>query len=392
MSAPDVGDDERRLVDEVLRSGRLSMGPMLARFEEEFAACAGVPHAVGVSSGTAGLHLGMIAAGVGDGDLVVTSPFSFVASANAILYERGIPVFVDIDPETLALDAGRAAEAVESLARRLPDRGRWLPRGARVSPGTLRAVVPVHVFGRPAEIDGLAAAARAHGVALVEDACEAVGARTGGRPVGTAGDAGVFAFYPNKQMTTGEGGMLVTAHATWDELFRSLRNQGRDGDARWLHHVRLGFNYRLDEMSAAVGLAQLRRLDALLAGRRAVASAYDARLKSVAGVSPLSAPGPRVEKSWFVYVVRLDPAIDRSRLMERLEARGVPTRPYFSPIHLQPFYRDRFGFEPGDFPHTEEAARRLLALPFHAGLAEDDLDYVCGCLADESARARDSAA
>jgi dTDP-4-amino-4,6-dideoxygalactose transaminase len=392
MSAPEIGDDERRLVDEVLRSGRLSMGPMLSRFEEEFAARFGVARAVGVSSGTAGLHLAMLAAGVGDGDLVVTSPFSFVASANAILYERGIPVFVDIDPVTLALDPARAAEAVDALARRLPNRRRFMPRGARDAGGALRAVLPVHVFGRPAELDGLAASARAHGVALVEDACEAIGARDGGRFAGTAGDAAVFAFYPNKQMTTGEGGMLVTPRADWDALFRSLRNQGRDGDARWLHHVRLGFNYRLDEMSAAVGLAQLRRLDALLARRRAVAAAYDERLRNVAGVSPLAGPGPGVEKSWFVYVVRLDPGIDRTRLMESLEARGVPTRPYFSPIHLQPFYRERFGFEPGDFPHTEEAARRLLALPFHAALSEDDLDYACACLAEEAARARDSAA
>ncbi|MCM3876888.1 MAG: DegT/DnrJ/EryC1/StrS family aminotransferase, partial [Thermoanaerobaculia bacterium] len=271
-------------MDEVLRSGRLSMGPMLARFEEEFAARFRVPHAAGVSSGTAGLHLAVIAAGVREGDLVITSPFSFIASANAILYERGVPVFVDIDPETLALDETRAAEAIDAIARRLPTRARWLPRAARDSGAPLRAVLPVHVFGRPAELPGVVAAARTHGLAVIEDACEAIGASADGVLSGTAGDAGVFAFYPNKQMTTGEGGMLVTPHRTWDELVRSLRNQGRSGDARWLHHERLGYNYRLDEMSAALGLAQLRRLDALLERRRVVAAAYDARVMALVGV------------------------------------------------------------------------------------------------------------
>ncbi len=393
LSCADVGEDERVLVEDVLRSGRLATGPVLDQFEREFASRLGAAHAVAVSSGTAGLHLSVIAAGVSDGDLVVTSPFSFIASANAILYERGVPVFVDIDPVTLALDEARAAETIETLAvGTRPARARLLPPLARGGAGALRAVLPVHVFGRPARLGAILASARTHGISVLEDACEALGASADGVPAGTAGDAGVFAFYPNKQMTTGEGGMIVTDRPEWAELFRSLRNQGRGGDARWLHHERLGYNYRLDELSAAVGLAQVRRLDALLASRAAVARTYDARLRGFADGAPLSPVGPRETNGWFVYVVRLGADVDRDRLIDRLEAQGVPARPYFPAIHLQPFYRERFGWKPGDFPNAEEASRRLLALPFHARLTADDVDFVCSRLEDEAERARTSAA
>ncbi len=372
LSSPDIGSEERRLVDEVLRSGQLSNGPALVAFEREFAARLGVRHAVAVSSGTAALHLGMLAAGLRDGDSVVTTPFSFIASANAILFEHGTPVFVDIDPQTLAMDPQATVDAIEALA----------------PTGRLRAVLPVHVFGRPAEMDAIAAAARRHGVCVVEDACEAIGASLDGVPVGRLGDAAAFGFYPNKQITTGEGGVLVTDREDWARLARSLRNQGRSDDGSWLHHERLGFNYRMDDLSAAVGLAQIRRLDELLAKRAAVAARYDEWFQNVDGVMPLPPARAGIGVSWFVYVVRLAAGVDREPLTARLAARGVPSRPYFPSIHLQPFYRHRFGFRPGLFPHAEAASASLLALPFHGNLPEEDIEHVCVSVLEEIAALR----
>lgn len=367
MSSPDIGSEERWLVDEVLRSGQLSNGPALASFEREFAARLDVRHAIAVSSGTAALHLGMIAAGVSDGDSVLTTPFSFIASANSILFERGIPVFVDIDPDTLTMDPQATVGAIESLA----------------PGGRLRAVLPVHVFGRLTEMEAIVEAARRHGVFIVEDACEAISASLDGVPAGRWGDAAAFGFYPNKQLTTGEGGVLVTDREDWARLARSLRNQGRSEDGSWLHHERLGYNYRMDDLSAAVGLAQLRRLDELLARRAAVAARYDERFRDCDGVSPLPPVRAGMSVSWFVYVVRLAAGIDREQLMVRLAARGIPSRPYFPAIHLQPFYRQRFGFRPGMFPHSEAASASLLALPFHGNLLEEDIEYVSVSVLDE---------
>ena len=367
LSSPDIGPEERQLVDAVLRSGTLAGGAMLTAFEREFAARFGARHAVAMSSGTAALHVAMIAAGVREGDQVITSPFSFVASANSILFERGRPVFVDIDPGTLTMDPAATIAAIEELAPR----------------GRLRAILPIHIFGRPVEMDAIVDAARRHGIPIIEDACEAIGASADGVLAGRWGDAAVFGFFPNKQMTTGEGGMLLTDRDDWAALARSLRNQGRSDDARWLQHERLGYNYRLDEMSAAVGLAQLRRLDELLAKREAVAIRYDALLSSVDGVRPLAPPRTGMRLSWFVYVVRLAPEIDRAGLMSVLSKRGIASRPYFPAIHLQPLYRERFGFRPGMFPHTEAAAESLLALPFHATLATEDVEYVCAAVAEE---------
>lgn len=370
LSAPDIGLEERRLVDAVLRSGTLSGGAMLASFEGEFAARFGARHAVAMSSGTAALHVAMIAAGVNEGDQVITSPFSFVASANSILFQRATPVFVDIDPETLTMDPRATVAAIESLA----------------PAGRLRAILPVHIFGRPVEMGAIARAARSHGIAIIEDACEAIGASADGVLAGRWGDASVFAFYPNKQMTTGEGGVLLTDRDDWAVLARSLRNQGRSADGTWLQHEILGYNYRLGEMSAAVGLAQLRRLDELLAKRDAVAARYNALLGGVRSVRPLAAPRDGMRLSWFVYIIRLDPGIDRNRLMHTLAERGIVSRPYFPPIHLQPFYRERFGFAPGMFPHAEAAGESLLALPFHGNLSDEDIEYVCAAVAEEVAR------
>jgi perosamine synthetase len=367
LSSPDITSEERRLVDEVLRSGQLSFGPMLEAFEREFAAKFGARHAVAMSSGTAALHVAMIAAGVGEGDVVITTPFSFIASANSILFERGVPHFVDIDPETLTMDPAATVHAIETLAPR----------------GRLRAVLPVHIFGRTVEMDAILAAARGNGVTVIEDACEAVGASADGVFAGRWGDVAAFGFYPNKQMTTGEGGVLLTDRDDWARLARSLRNQGRSDSAASLDHERLGFNYRMDSISAAIGLAQIRRLDELLHKREAVATRYNTLLAGLDGVRPLAPPRPGMHLSWFVYVVRLADGIDRDQLRAALAARGIDSRPYFPPIHLQPFYRERFGFRPGMFPHAEAAGASLLALPFHGNLAEEDIDYVCEAVAAE---------
>ena len=374
MSDVEIGDEEIGLVNDVLRSRTLSCGPMIERFELEFANRLGTRFAVAVSSGTAGLHLALIAAGVADGDLVITSPYSFVASANAILYQRATPVFVDINPATLNIDARQVLQALEHLQAGGQDARRWLPRTVAEA-GRVKAVMPVHVFGQPAPIAPIVCAARAYGAAVVEDACEAIAARYLQRQVGTFGDASVFGFFPNKQMTMGEGGVIATDDPEWEALFRSLRNQGRDAAGSWLKYSRLGFNYRLDEMSAALGLGQLRRLDVLLAKRERVAALYGERLH-IPGVDaiPISPASTRV--SWFVYVVRFAPEIDRDGVIQVLAEDGIPSRPYFPPIHLQTFYRERFGFREGDFPHAEAASRATLALPFHANLTADAIDFV----------------
>lgn len=380
MSGPDITGDEIDAVAAVLRTPNLSIGPQIAQFEARFAKYIGTSHAAAVSSGTAGLHLACIAAGVKEGDLVLTTPFSFVASANCILYERAIPVFVDIDPETLNMDPALAASAVDDLAGGASAAQRWLPpamRSASSSVNRLRAMLPVDVFGQPADYDVLNETADKHDLTIIEDACEAVGAEYKGRKAGRLGHVAVFAFYPNKQMTTAEGGIVVTDRAGWDTLYRSLRNQGRDESGTWLNHVRLGYNYRLDEMSAALGLAQMVRLDAILEKRERVAQMYNERLSRLRGMSIPHIAATTTRMSWFVYVVRLDPAIDRNMVMARLREQGISSRPYFTPIHLQPFYVERFGYRPGDFPVTEAVAESTLALPFHSNLQEETIDLVC---------------
>jgi len=366
MSRPDITAAEQEAVKEVLEQPTLSLGPRLDLFERRLAAYVGTAHAAGVSSGTAGLHLAMIAAGVGRGDLVLTTPFSFVASANCALYVGARPVFVDVEPTTLTID-------VDALAQKL----RLLMRSGRRR--RVKAILPVHVFGQPADMDPILELAARHGLAVVADACEANGAEYRGRTAGSLGDAGVFAFYPNKQMTTGEGGMLVTRHAEWDALFRSLRNQGRDVFDGWLTHSRLGYNYRLDELSAALGAAQIARLGAILEARARVAAWYDERLAGLDGVTLPATASWTTRSSWFVYVVRV---AARDYAIRELERRGIPARAYFPPIHLQPFYRKPFGFNQGDFPVAEAAGDTCLALPFFGTMREDEVDAVCGALAE----------
>lgn len=356
LSRPSIDDADVAAVLEVLRSPSLSLGPKLREFEEAMAAYVGASHAVAVNSGTSGLHLCLAASGIKPGDEVVTTPFSFIASANCALYQGARPVFADIDPRTLDIDPNQVE--------------------ARITPRT-RAIVSVDVFGQPAAFEELKAIADRHGLVLIQDACESIGAERNGLRVGTQGQAAVFAFYPNKQMTTGEGGVIVTNDRDYSNVLRSLANQGRDDDGSWMNHVRLGYNYRLDEMSAALGLSQVRRLDAMLQRRAQVAAWYEERLHRLERLTLPHVDPKTTRMSWFVYVIRLDPDVDRARLMEELEGDGVPSRPYFLPIHLQPLYRERFGHQPGDYPVTEAVSRSTLAIPFFTEMTEDQVDYVC---------------
>jgi perosamine synthetase len=377
LALPDITDAERDAVLRVLQSPVLSQGPRAEAFERAVARTFRT-HAVAVCNGTAGLHLAVIAAGIGDHDLAITTPFSFVASANCLLFERAVPVFVDIDPVTLNIDASRVAAAAEALVTGGKSAEPYLPptlRGRRQA-GRLKALLPVHVFGQPADVDPMLGVAGRLGLTVIEDSCEAIGAEYKGRKAGTLGDVGVFAFYPNKQMTTGEGGMLVTPHDDWDALFRSLRNQGRDAFDTWTEHSRLGFNYRLNEMSAALGEVQVGRLDELLAKRARVAAMYGERLADVPHVSIPCIATTTTRMSWFAYVVRVAACVDRTEVMKRLAGAGIPTHPYFPPIHLQPFYRERFGYEHGSFPETEAAGASCVALPFSGLMTADQVDLV----------------
>ena len=366
LAQPDIGPDEVALVNAVLESDVLAMGPYTAEFESGLAELVGRRFGVACSSGTAGLHMAVTALGLGEDDEVVTTPFSFVASANCLLYERARPRFVDIEEETLGIDPDLVEDAI----------------GKRT-----RGILPVDVFGHPCRIDELQEIADRRGLWLVEDACEALGSAIDGRALGSFGEASVFAFYPNKQLTTGEGGMVVTDDPELASVMRSLRNQGRDEDGTWLRHVRLGFNYRIDELSAAIGVAQLRRLADLRRGRERVIAAYADALGDLEWLTlPAERPGASVD--WFVYVVRVRADVDRDRMIEQLATRGVPSRPYFAPIHLQPYYRERFGYGPGDFPVTEAVAAQTLALPFSSRLTEVDVEQVAAALSEAAAEQR----
>jgi perosamine synthetase len=383
MSSPDLGIAERRAVAKVMRSNRLSLGANLTAFERAVAEYVGTRYAVAVSSGTAGLHLAVIAAGVGEQDLVITSSFSFVASANCILYERGIPIFVDVNRSTGNLDPDSVIEAVEDIQAGGVRRSRRLPPAMRActSAGRLKAILPIDVFGHPADLTPMVETARKHNIAVIEDACEAIGAvYKNGLKAGSAADAAVFGFYPNKQITTGEGGIIVTNRADWEPLFRSLRNQGRDDFNEWLEHERLGYNYRLDELSAALGAVQIQRLNQLLRRRERVARWYNERLQDLDGIeTPRAAANPE-KQSWFVYVIRVSRDVNRAWLMEALKRNGIPSRPYFPPIHLQSIYRERFGFRKGDLPVTEELGETSLALPFSSRMTATQVDRVCDTL------------
>ncbi len=356
LAQPVLGEAESDAVIEVLRSGELSLGPRVGEFERAFAARVGAPLASAVSSGTAGLHLALRAVGVSDGDEVVTSPFSFVASANAALYERARPVFADIDPVTLNLDPDAAAAAV----------------GERT-----KALLPVHVFGYPADMAAFERLAAAHGLAIVEDACEALGAvHADGRTVGGRGHPAAFGFYANKQLTTGEGGMVTLEDGLMKERIDSERNQGRAPDMGWLDHDRLGFNYRLSDIACALGIAQLARLEQMLAARARVAEGYREALAGIEGLELPCADANGDRRGWFVFVVQLPADADRAQIVGALAAQGIQSKPYLPAIHLMSFYRDRFGHREGEFPVCEDVAARSLALPFFPEMSEGQLARV----------------
>jgi perosamine synthetase len=359
LAKPVLGEAEEQAVLDVLRSGQLSLGPRVPAFEQAFAARIGAPYASAVSSGTAGLHLALRAVGVGEGDEVVTSPFSFVASANAAIYERARPVFADIDPVTLNLDPEAAAAAITDRTT---------------------ALLPVHIFGYPADVPAL----EAHGLPIVEDACEALGAVHGdGVAVGARGHPAAFGFYANKQLTTGEGGMLTLGSESHKVTIDSERNQGRAPDMGWLDHDRLGFNYRLSDIACALGLAQLERLDEMLADRARVAGRYREALAGLATERGLALPcedagGDR--RGWFVFVVQLPRGTDRDGTIRALRELGVQSKPYLPAIHLMSYYRERFGHRPGEFPVTEDVAERSVALPFFPALSEAQVARVAEAL------------
>jgi perosamine synthetase len=372
LARPDLSARERELVAEVLDSGRLSLGPVLERFERDLASLVGADDAVAVSSGTAALHLGVRALGWGEGDEVLTSPFSFVASANCLLYEGAAPVFCDIDPVTLDID----------------------PEAVRAAVGERTAgLLPVHIFGYPAAMAQLEELAAERGLAVLEDACEALGAAHGDGPkVGARGNLATFAFYGNKQLTTAEGGVIVPRSAPEAESLRSERNQGRAPEMDWLDHDRLGFNYRLSDVHAAIGVGQIERADDLLGARARVAELYGRRLADLGG-APAGEGDPEGlclpcadrdgdRRSWFVYTVQLPQGIDRDAVISELDQRGVASKAYLPCIHLMPFYRERFGFRGGEFPLAERVAERSLALPFFTTMGEPEVERVAEALAE----------
>jgi perosamine synthetase len=360
LARPSIGAAEEARVLEALRSGRLALGPRLPEFESALSSRLGGLPVSAASSGTAGLHLAIRAAGAEAGDEVVTTPFSFVASANCLLYENAMPVFCDIDPRTLNIDAAAAAAAV----------------GERTT-----GLLPVHVFGYPVDMPAFERLAAERGLWMVEDSCEALGAvHADGTPVGARGNLSVFGFYPNKQMTTGEGGAVVCTDGAAKQRIDSERNQGRAPDMDWLDHDRLGFNYRLDELSCALGLAQIERLDELLAGRARVAATYAEALADVEGLELPCPDSDGDRRSWFVYVVQLPHGVDRDAAVVAMRERGVDTKPYLPAIHLMSFYRERYGHREGEFPVCEDVAARSLALPFFPQLTESEIERVTEAL------------
>jgi perosamine synthetase len=368
LSAPDVSEADIEAVVNVLRTPRLSIGPRLAEFEEAVAEVAGVPYGIAVSSGTAGLHLCLCLLGIGEGDEVILPSFTFIAAGNAVLYQRAKPVFVDIDPITLNLDPGRLEK--------------------KITPRT-RAIIVVHTFGYPADLDPIMEVARRHGLAVIEDACEAIGAKYRGRSVGGIGDFGVFGFYPNKPITTGEGGAVVTRDSQVAETIRALRNQGRMAGDGWLEHSLLGYNYRLSEINSALGVAQVKRLGSILEAREAVAMRYARALQSIPEVivPPLKMEGGRL--CWFVFVVRLSAKFtraDRDSICDQLTAQGIGCGRYFAPLHLQPLFAG-YANSRDDLGVTEHVADRTLALPFFNRLTDEQIGEVCAALGEAVGRA-----
>jgi dTDP-4-amino-4,6-dideoxygalactose transaminase len=371
LSKPDVTEKEITAVTDLMSSGILSIGPKVAEFEERFAEYIGVEHAVAVNSGTSALHLIVRSLDLKQGQTVITSSFTFVSSANVAIYEGAVPVFADIDEATYNISPETLEDAL----------GYYSKNGLNTGQIKLRPFIPdvfmaVDIFGHPLEWDGIEGVCNRHGVKIIEDSCEALGSSFMGRRTGTFGLAGAFAFYPNKQITTGEGGIIVTDDSKIAELSKSMRNQGRGTSENWLEHVRLGYNYRMDEMSAALGIEQLKRIDEILAKRQRVADRYKKLLSKIDGVETPFVADYATSIGWFVYVIRLDEKIKRDNFMRHLIDNGVQCRDYFRPIHLQPFYMTKFGFKNGMFPVTEELARRTVAIPFFNNLSEEEQQFV----------------
>lgn len=353
IAKPYIDKEDIKGVVAVLRSGWLSLGPKYKLFEERLAEYIGVKYACAVSSGTAALHLGVKALGLKEGDEVITSPFSFVASSNVLLYEGIKPVFVDIEEETFNIDPTLIEEAITRKTK---------------------AVLPVHIFGQSAEMDEIMTIAKKYNLKVLEDSCESLGATYRGKKVGTTGDIGTYAFYPNKQITTGEGGMVVTNSKEIYNLCESMRNQGRSKSGDWLIHKRLGYNYRIDEMSASLGVTQLKKIEWMIGEKRKIASWYNEALADINGVE-VPVIGPNRIHSWFVYVIRVKGG-RRNKLMSELSKMGIQTKPYLPVIHLQPFMCEMFNFKEGDFPKAEGIAKETLALPLYIGLKPKDIEYI----------------
>ena len=379
LAKPSIGELEIASVLEVLRSGTLSLGPRLQEFEERFAAYVGTRFAVAGNSGTSALHLCVRALDIGPQDEIITTSFTFIASSNCALFEGALPRFVDIDPITMNVSPFAIEEFLQSCCVRSPYNGSLIDRGTGRS---VKAILPVHVFGLPCEMDAIGELARKYRLRVLEDACEAIGAQFRGRHVGTFGDAGVFAFYPNKQITTGEGGMIVTNDERIAQLCRSMRNQGRDTGSPWLEHARLGYNYRLSDLHCALGIAQLGRIDEILAARGKVAAWYQSLLANIP-VLDLPITPRHMVRSWLGYIVRFNgysPSQLRGDVMAFLRERGIDSRVYFPAVHRQPLYKRLTGLPDIPLPVTESASERCLALPFFTEATPKQVHYVCDSL------------
>jgi len=361
LSRPDITGKEIEAVCAVLRSPNLSLGPKLVEFEHAFADYIGIKRAVAVNSGTSGLFLCMLALGIGRGDEVITTPFTFIASATPVMMAGAKPVFVDIDPATLNIDPAKIEPGIT---------------------GGTKAILPVEVFGNPAGMDKVCEIAQKHNLAVIEDACEALGSALNGKKVGTFGRMSVFGFYPNKQITTGEGGMILTGDDDLADMCVSLRNQGRGRNGSWLSHERLGYNFRLSDINCALGIVQLSRIEQFKAKRRQVAKWYQEMLADDDRLI-LPAEPPGCDMSWFVFVLRLADSFTRRQrdsVLQAMRSRNIQVADYFTPVHLQPFMVEQFGYKRGDFPVTESVSERTIALPFYNNLTEDETAVVCRTL------------